>query len=240
MTVITFASVRGAPGVTTTALLVAGCIEGAVLVEGDLAGGVLAVRYDLGREPGLTTLAASRAGDADEWMSHAQSAGGVPALVGPDSPESSEALWRGAGTRLATTLCQIGTGAVVVDAGRLRAGTPMLEESDLVIVLVEPTAEHLVTLGHRLPTLRRAAASARIGVVLVGDGPYRADDIVASLEVDVLGELPDEPRAASVLIDGGRSAASFARTRLARSAAGLSADLLRVAEGPTRLVEAGR
>ncbi|MCB1283392.1 MAG: hypothetical protein R2689_05745 [Microthrixaceae bacterium] len=240
MTVITLASVRGAPGVTTISLLIAGCIEGAALVEADLAGGVLAIRYDLGREPGLTTLAASRMGDADEWLSHAQSAGGVPVLVGPDAPDSSEALWRGAGARLATGLCQIDAAAVVVDVGRLGAGTPMLEVSDLLVVLVEPIAEHLVTLGHRLPTLRRAATSARIGVVLVGDGPYRAKDIAASLEVDVLGELPDDSRAASVLIDGGRSPASFARTRLARSAAGLSADLLRVVDGPTRLVEAGR
>ena len=240
MTVITFGSVRGAPGVTTTALLVAGGIAGSVLAEADLAGGVLAIRYGLGREPGLTTLAASRTGDTDEWKSHAQSAGGVPVLVGPDAPDSSEALWRGAGVRLATALRQIDAATVVVDVGRMGAGTPMLEASDLMIVLVKPIAEHLVTLGHRLPALRRAAASARIGVVLVGDGPYRADDVVSSLEVDVLGELPDDPRAASALVDGGRSQTSFARTRLSRSAAGLSADLARTLDEAAPLMEAGR
>lgn len=240
MTVITFGSVRGAPGVTTTALLVAGGIEGAVLAEADLAGGVLAIRYGLGREPGLTTLAASRAGDTDEWMSHAQLAGGVPVLVGPDAPDSSEALWRGAGVRLGATLRQVDARVVIIDAGRVGVGTPMLQVSDMVVVLVRPNAEHLVTLGHRLPSLRHAAASARVTVVLVGDGPYRASDVVSSLEVDVLGELPDDPRAAAALVDGGRSHTSFARTRLARSASGLSADLARIVDEATPMVEAGR
>lgn len=240
MTVITFGSVRGAPGVTTTALLVAGGLKGAVLAEADLAGGVLAIRYGLGREPGLTTLAASRADGADEWMSHAQLAGGVPVLVGPDAPDSSEALWRGAGVRLGAMLRQVDAKAVVIDAGRLGAGTPMIEASDLVVVLVKPIAEHLVTLGHRLPSLRHAAVSARIGVVLVGDGPYRASDVVSSLDVDVLGELPDDPRAAFALVDGGRSQASFARTRLARSAAGLNSDLLRMLDEASAMAEAGR
>lgn len=239
MTVITFGSVRGAPGVTTTALLVAGGIEGAVLAEADLVGGVLAIRYGLGREPGLTTLAASRTGDTDEWMSHAQLAGGVRVLVGPDAPDSSAALWRGAGVRLGATLRQIDARAVVIDVGRMGVGTPMLEVSDLVVVLVKPIAEHLVTLGHRLPALRHAAASARVSVVLVGDGPYRASDVSSSLDVDVLGELPNDPRAAGVLVDGGRSHTSFARTRLARSASGLSADLARVLDEPTSKVEAG-
>ena len=59
MKVVALASVRGAPGVTTTSLLLASTFEDAPVVEADLDGGVLAVRYGLGREPGLTTLAAA-------------------------------------------------------------------------------------------------------------------------------------------------------------------------------------
>lgn len=241
MTLITFGSVRGAPGVTSAALLVAGGIEGAVLAEADLAGSVLAIRYGLGREPGLTTLAAARSTEAGEWMAHAQSAGGVNVeLVGPDSPESSEALWRGAGARLAATLRNLDVAAVVVDAGRLGVGTPVLDASDVVVVLVRPIAEHLVTLNHRLPFLRRRASSARIGVVLVGQGPYKSDDVTSSLEVEVIGDLPDDPHAASILVEGGRSQASFARTRLARASAGLSTDLARPLDEPHPLVGSGR
>src|SRR3546814_13554520 len=62
-----------------------------LLVEADLSGGVLAVRYGLGREPGLTSLAAANPTEEGGWLDHAQDAGGVPVLVGPDSPEAAEA-----------------------------------------------------------------------------------------------------------------------------------------------------
>ena len=48
MTTVALTSVRGAPGVTTTSLLLASVLKGSVLVEADLTGGVVAVRP---REP---------------------------------------------------------------------------------------------------------------------------------------------------------------------------------------------
>ena len=233
MTVITVGSVRGAPGVTTFALLLAGGIEQAVLVEADPAGSVLAIRYGLGREPGLTTLAASKPEAAEGWRSHVQFAGGVPVVVGPDSPVSSEALWRGAGARLRSILRQIDAPAVVVDAGRLGSeSSALLAASDLVLVLARPTAEHLVTLTHRIAFFRGTCDSARFGILLVGDGPYRTEHLGPSLGADVIGTLPDDPRAGSMLVKGGRSRASFGRTRLARAAAGLSVDVTRMAGEP--------
>lgn len=228
MTLVTLGSVRGAPGVTTTSLLIAGAVEGAVLVDADLAGGTLAVRYDLGREPGLTSLAAVRSDDAQEWMSHAQDAGGVAVLVGPDDPDTSEALWQGTGHRLLAQLRQVDAPLVVADAGRLDPGFPLLAASDLVVVLVRPIAEHLVTLSHRLPALRRGRPR-HAAVALVGDGPYSSDEIRTSLEVDVIGELPFDQRAATMLLDGGRSRSSLARTRLARAATSLGAEIARLA-----------
>ena len=64
MTLVALGSVRGAPGVSTLALLLAGGIEGTPVVEADLAGGVMSARYELGREPGLTTLAGVAGGGA--------------------------------------------------------------------------------------------------------------------------------------------------------------------------------
>jgi hypothetical protein len=117
MTTVALTSVRGAPGVTTTSLLLASVLEGAVLVEADLKGGVVAVRYQLGREPGLTTLAAANPHDTDGWRDHAQDAGGVPVLVGPDAPDAAESLWRSAGDRLALIVGRVDPW-VMVDAGR--------------------------------------------------------------------------------------------------------------------------
>lgn len=221
MSLVVVGSVRGGAGATTAALLLAGAREGAILVEADLGGGVLAVRYQLGREPGLTSLAAAGAVGPSMLRDHLQVAGGIEVLLGPDAPESSESLWARAGQRLAGVVMAI-EGPVVADAGRLSPRTPLLREADLVVLMVRPVAEHLIGLAHRIHTLRAdLSPGPRLGVVLVGDGPYRARDVAGPLEVEVLGAFPEDRHAAVVLRDGGRAAA-LARTRLARAAVDLA------------------
>lgn len=222
MSVVAFCSVRGAPGVTTTSLLVASGIRDAVVVEADLSGGALAIRYDLGREPGLTTLAATRPGEPSAWRDHAQGAGGVAVLVGPDDPASGAGLWRTAGGRLADIIKRSDAGAAVVDLGRLTSHTPLLAVADLAVIVVRPTAEHLVTLTHHLASLREHAGSAQICALLVGDGPYRESGVNRALGVSVIGHLPDDRRATTHIEQGRGSAASFARSGLARAASNLS------------------
>lgn len=222
MKVVTLASVRGAPGVSATSLLLASTFGDAPVVEADLDGGVLAIRYGLGREPGLTTFAAGGA-DGGEWRAHAQEAGGVPVLVGPDAPSASAALWRTAGDRITHQLVA-SDGVAVVDAGRLRAPIPIVAASDLLAILVHPIAEQLVALTHLLPRLP-PSIDGRVGVVLVGDGPYRTADFERSIGVAVLGELPDDRDAAEALRNGGASRKRLSRSRLARGVAALGSDI---------------
>lgn len=219
MKIVSLASVRGAPGVTTTALLLASTFTDGVVVEADLDGGVLAVRYGLGREPGLTTFAASA---QEGWRAHAQDAGGVPVLVGPDAPGASASLWRTAGERITQKLVAA-DGIAVVDAGRLRSPVPIVSASDLLAVLVCPIAEQLVGLSHLLPTLRQAIRG-QVTAVLVGEGPYNAAEVERSLAVTVVGELPDDRDAAEALRNGG-SRARLTRSRLARSVTALGAQM---------------
>jgi hypothetical protein len=221
MTVIALGSVRGAPGVTTAAMLLAAAIDDAIVVEADLNGGVIAVRYALGREPGLTTLAAERPAEGDGWTAHAQLAGETPVMVGPDSPDGARALWHSAGERLEAHLDRFDA-TVVADLGRLVRGSPVLAVAGLTLVLAQPTAEHLVALNHRLSWLRDASRGP-VGVVLVGSGPYRSADL-EPWGVEVLGTLPDDPRAATAMCEGG-PALLVRRSLLARSAMTLAADL---------------
>lgn len=208
---------------TTTALLLASTFADAAVVEADLDGGVLAVRYGLGREPGLTTFAASRPDDPEGWRAHAQDAGGVPVLVGPDAATASASLWRTGGERIAHMLTAAG-GVAVVDAGRLRTLVPIVTASDLLAVLVCPIAEQLVALTHILPTLRQAIRG-QVSVVLVGHGPYSSADVERSLELTVLGELPDDRDAADALRNGVWSRTRLARSRLARAVTALGAEV---------------
>jgi MinD-like ATPase involved in chromosome partitioning or flagellar assembly len=223
VTVVAIGSVRGAPGVTTAALLLASCLERAVLVEADPSGGVLAVRYGLGREPGLTTLAATPARERARLLDHAQDAGGVPVVVGPDAADASHALWRGAGDALATSIEHAG-GWVVVDAGRVHRPTPFVRRADLVLVAVRPFAEQLVGAVHAVSLLRRTV-DGDVAVVLVGDGPYRVTDVELTLGSPVLGPLPDDPATAEHLRDGRGTRAQVARSRLARAVAALAEDV---------------
>lgn len=223
MTTIALTSMRGAPGVTATSLLLASALDGALLVEADLSGGVLAVRYQLGREPGLTTLAGSNPQDPDDWREHAQNAGGVPVLVGPDAPEASESLWRTAGDRLASILNRIEPW-VVIDAGRVHRLTPAVRDADIVVILARPVAEHVVGLTHAVGSIRRTA-TGEIAVVLVGDGAYRAGDIQPAVGCPVLAHLPHDPAAAEHLLDGRGGRSKLSRSQLARAVAGLSDNL---------------
>lgn len=220
MTLIGITSVRGAPGVTTTSLLLASALtQPTALIEADLAGGVLAIRYGLGREPGLTTLAASSGLEPDAWRDHAQDAGGVAVLVGPDGPDHARRLWHRAGGRIARLLVDSSTTGVV-DLGRVSDELPCSGDLALLVVLVRPVADDLVTLSHRLAGLRRHAH--QLGVVLVGDGDYRPDDVRDSLGVEILGSLPADAHAAEALAGRGR-AAHLTRSPLYRSAAAVAA-----------------
>jgi MinD-like ATPase involved in chromosome partitioning or flagellar assembly len=234
---VALCSARGAPGVTTTALLLAARLEGAVLVEADLTGGVVAVRYGLGREPGLVSLAASNPARSGGWLDHAQDAGGVAVLVGPDSGEAAEALWRSAGERIASVLAR-SDGWAVVDGGGVWRRAPLVDSADLAVVVIRPVAEQVVSAAHAVGTLRRSTRG-ELAVVLAGDGPYRSGDVADALGYQVLAHLPDDPVTAEHLRDGGASSKAVGRSRLARAVVALG-DVIetRLATAPTSAHEA--
>ena len=232
MKTVALCSARGAPGVTTTSLLLASHLD-AVLVEADLAGGVVAVRYGLSREPGLVTLAAASPAGPGGWRDHAQDAGGVPVLVGPDAADTAESLWRTAGERIVAALDR-SEGWAVVDAGRVWRRTWIVDAADVVLVLARPNAEELVAATHAAAALNAPGTKApggRVGVVLVGEGPYRAGDIDDSLGAPVLAHLPADDGTAKHLRDGGTSGRALARSRLSRSVAGI-VELLAHSDAP--------
>lgn len=207
---------------TTCSLLLASALpDPTVLVEADLHGGVVAVRYGLCREPGLTTLAASGALSGDGWRDHAQDAGGVAVIVGPDGPDQARSVWRRAGERIGRSLVESDV-TCVLDLGRLAEDVPLSGDLTMLVVLVCPVAEQLVTLSHQLPTLQRHAR--HLGVVLVGDGEYGPADVSGSLAVDVIGTVPHDHRTAEALTAGGRRT-SITRSQIYRAISALAASI---------------
>ena len=164
MSLICFASGKGAPGVSLTALGFAASRASvgrrAVLLETDRSGGTLAVRYQLPRQPGLITLAAAgRHGlSRDELWNHAQELpGGVPAIVAPEREDRAAAILREGGQRLGRWLADIPDIDVIADCGRIDSeslASSIVTEAETLYLLARPTAEEIQptsALGHQMP-----------------------------------------------------------------------------------------
>jgi hypothetical protein len=238
MSLLCLCSAHGSPGVTTTALALAGAWpEGrrCLVVEADPFGGVVAARFGLRDTPGLASLAAmSRRGiDADAVWGHAQRLpGGVPVLVGPPSADQAHAVLRDLVPALADWSAGRMEVDVIADCGRLAAASPTLgalQQANAVLVLVRPTPDQLRPAAHRVTTLGVSAARPRL--LLVGDSPYGVAEVASTLSVEVAGVLAWDPRAAGALSGGGGDP-NLRRSPLVRSAASLAERLVAELLGP--------
>jgi hypothetical protein len=232
VSMIAVGSVRSA-GATTLALTLAGCSDGAVLVEADADGGVLALRYGLSREPGLLSLAASRQPSAESVLEHAQRLpGGLPVVVAPESPQRAGQLLRTAGQRLAALLAGV-EGTQLVDVGRISPTSPactIAAAAAVVLIVVRPRAEELVAAVERV-----VALGDRAGLVLVGSGPYSASDVTTQLGCRVFGSIAADARAAQAMAEGGgpRKLGRSALVRSVRTLAATALDVVQASPGAT-------
>lgn len=88
--------------------------------------------------------------------------------------------------------------------------------------MCRPNLEEVHTLLPGVVELRDAGCI--LGLVLVGDGPYHPTEVAESAEIELLGHLPDDARAAQAwATDGVMAGRSFAKSRLARTMSDLSA-----------------
>jgi len=235
MALICFVSQKGSPGTTASSLAVAASwpLVGArrkLLVEADSFGGVLALRYQLGIEPGLVTLAAAARGgvDGDEVWEHAQLLpGGLPAVVGPDRPDQASAVLSAAGAELGRYLAELNQVDVIVDLGRIGANSDVLEliaRADLVLMVARPVVEQLQPAAQRLKSFD--LATDRLGWVLIGDRPHDPIEVESAFGVRVAGVIANDPRGAAAL-ENGASPGRLRRSALVRSASALARDLER-------------
>ncbi len=218
MAVVVFTSVHGAPGVTSLAVAVAhhwAAVTGrdAILVEADVDGGVIAARHQLALVPGLTELAGTaRLGiDADDILGRAQRfASGVAVIPAHPSSDRTQAALRAAADHLARAFAVLPAHDVLVDAGRVRPGSPvlaLLEVASRIVLVVRPDAEGLVAAMNRIEFLRLIAP---VDVVVVGTKPYGAGEIAAALDVTHVSVVPADVDA--VQRDPAASAKSRRRT----------------------------
>lgn len=224
---VALCSVKGSPGVTTTALALAACWPGEVqpvLVECDPSGGDLFARFRLEPFPGLVSLAAAiRVGAAPGvlWQ-HTQCLPGqrLPVVVGPAGDDQARAAVSVIARDDAAVLraAADSDGAVVLaDCGQVAhasAVLPIIAAADVMLLLARPRDDDL---SHVAAKLHAAGQwSRKPCLLLIGEG-YPSSDVAGVLGTNVMGRIPHDPHGAALLCGAATSRRGPARTRLGKA-----------------------
>ncbi|WP_298748607.1 hypothetical protein [uncultured Serinicoccus sp.] len=260
MALISFFSAKGAPGVTSTSMLVAALWpRPTLLVDADGNGGDLLMRLPsasglaLTQHPGLLTLLplARHGLSSGVVLDHSQVAlGGQQVLVGLETSEQAEAsaaLW----PTLARAFREVPGTDVVVDAGQLAARSGQLslvQRSDLVVGVVRAEPASVMHMRERLTVLTQTFAALgadapRIGLVALS-GVQRQDE-ASSAVATVRADFPDVLDLGQVALDPrpermfhGDPVSRPERTMLVRSGRSLVERLV-AALGPAVVLDTG-
>jgi hypothetical protein len=212
--IVSVGSARGAPGVTSWALLLAAAWPSTVervVVEADPDGGVLGVRYDLGVEPGLVSLLAALRRSTGEipLEVHARRCGDLWVVPGPATGEQARRVLASAGDGIPGQLADDGR-LWVVDAGRMHAANPsiaLVARSALTVLVSGPRHEDLVQLPARV-----AALPGPVAVLVVGRSGHGEDELAGftgAAAVWKVGAVDDLPVQAGRLLVPGRARRSW-------------------------------
>jgi hypothetical protein len=101
---------------------------------------------------------------------------------------------------LIATLTQSAGVDLVIDAGRLDRGSPLLSilsTATRTVLLLRPFAADVLHMAPRVDALRATART--LDVVVVGQGPHPAGEIAETLGLEVIATLPSDPQAAAML-----------------------------------------
>ncbi|MEU5859789.1 hypothetical protein ABZ815_01345 [Nonomuraea sp. NPDC047529] len=220
------------PGVTTAGLALTLTWPREVLfAECDPAGGSVLSGYLVGhrQDRGLGEWAVQLRRGADVSATLAEQAlqlNGLenrrilPGLASPSQVPSVQPLWPGIAETFATM-----AGDVIADIGRI-GGTdtpnPLLAGADQILVIAQPTLRDLSALAPRLAEISHRATPQ---ILLTGDGPYGRREVAKTLGVEVVGHLPRDPKAATILTHGAGSERHLSRSLLLRAARSLGIKL---------------
>ncbi|SHN52445.1 hypothetical protein SAMN05660350_00386 [Geodermatophilus obscurus] len=226
---IALCSAKGAPGVTTSGLALAlSWPRPTVLAELDPAGGDVLAGYGRGElsAGGLADLelAARRGGLArhlDGQLLRLDPEGRARLLPGLADPAGARHVdW----DRLAAVLATLEDGAVDVigDCGRLRAEhfpAAVVRRAAAVVLTTGSTLRAVRAATRAVAELRGEGHAGMVAALVVGPGePYGEREIGEALGVPVIGSLPRDAKAASVLSDGAPAGRLFAQSALLRAA----------------------
>ncbi|HET7486521.1 MAG TPA: hypothetical protein VFJ85_01235 [Acidimicrobiales bacterium] len=235
MTTVAVGSARSSPGVTTTVLALAAAWppeRRLVIVEADPAGGELACRWGLMAEPTLVTMAADGRAvlTVEALLAHCQHLPGRPGVevaAAPVDPRQAKvALSVLARAGLAELLASEADVDILVDVGRLEAGSPSLELFGAAGSALLVARSDLVQAAHLRERIAWVGAGGGVELVVVGQGQWSPAELAAGVGASgVAGVLPEDARGAAALVSG-PGARGLQRSALFRAAGPIVAHLL--------------
>lgn len=204
-----------------------------VVVECDPSGGDVAVRFGLRLEPGLTTfvLGMRQGADQRKLEDHLQQLpGGLSVVLGAVGSDVCAATDR---ELAGVDLDSFPDVDLLWDCGRFDGSAAgalrVITRADLTVLVGSPCSG---TVAHGRAVVRQLKAlpgfdQSRLNFLAVGDGEFTSAEMAESLELDALGRLPWDSRAAAVV--GGHSAPprTLARSPLIAEARMVAATILR-------------
>lgn len=199
MALISVMSAKGAPGATTTSMLLANLWPApSILVDADPLGGDVALRLPGEHGPldpgqGLMSLlpAARRGLEPQTVVAHAQTAlGGQQVLAGLPGPEQAVAaapLW----PSLAQAFARVPGVDVFADVGQVSSRSThlaMVEASSALLCVYRPTAWSVIHTRRRLESLEQQVRDrqTRVGIVCVA-APGDSRDVAAAVQTITTG-----------------------------------------------------
>lgn len=253
MSSVAFFSAKGAPGTTTTAMLVASLWpRPALLVDADPAGGDIALRLPspdgrpLDQSTGMLSLLplARRNITAEQVLAHAQRIlGGGEVIAGLAAPEQAAAagpVWSG----LADVITHIATHDVVIDVGRLTSGAavlPLVQRADIAVLVTRDSVSGVFAARARLRSLVPALTDAhgagpQLAMVVHGQTDRGAESAASVIRdefphVRYLGRLPSDD--AGVRMFDGEHVSRPERTMIVRA----GREIVRELDGALYVIE---
>jgi MinD-like ATPase involved in chromosome partitioning or flagellar assembly len=198
MSCVAFASVAGAPGVSTLCVGVAASWPDPqrrrIVLEADPDGGRLGAQLGIGTEPGMMALTvAARSGslDASDVIANGAAVGEWWVVPAPPSAEHAHAALAQGTPALARAVAGEQEWLWLVDAGRLSTRSPAMPlaaAADVVVLVTDGSLAALQLLPTRVDAL--VGAGCPVAVVLSGDSDWPESEIGDFCGCDVLGRVP--------------------------------------------------
>jgi hypothetical protein len=227
VSLLVLTSAKGAPGVTSLALLLASLPNtvSTVLIEADEVGSSLAARFTLDTERGINQLY-RREFNKQTLLAEAQ-----PLRLAPQCAETSVVVGlssEGRRLRLAEFWASFAPEAAadpetlyIVDAGRQASDSPtrpLLQHANFTLLVSGTRVEDIFHTEQLVRRLKAGEVLRNADIVVMGKGAYGIHEIARSFSISVAAGLPTDTKAADVLDGAQRADDKFMQLPLVKDA----------------------